>query len=383
MGKIIITKLHDKDILFLFDNDHEIVEIKCINDSMVDTVYMGRIDSIDENLDACYVTIAKGVNVFLELKEFKDIRPKCGDKIIVQIKADPIKTKQAVATLDICLPGSYCVCHLNGTGISASRKLERVDQQKLVDAVVSNNLQSLNDFKWVLRTNSVYLLEEGLAPLFEEMTLFSEIGAFLKDIASTRRVYSVLYKPQSMLISLLNDIASDSYDSIVTDNPSFYKDILASKCFKDKSVSLYEDEYITLKNLYSLETHLGRALDKKVYLNCGGNIIIEPTEALTVIDVNSGKASSKRNGKTYYFKVNKEAAIEIAKQLRIRNISGMIVVDFINMESENDQKKIMNTLSEELLKDKIYTRVIDMTALGLVEITRKKSNPPLYEMLRG
>lgn len=381
MGKIVITKLHDKDILFLFDDNHDVKMIKCINESMVDTVYMGRIDSINENLNSCFVTIKKGVNVFLELNEFKDSTPKCGDKVIVQIKADPIKSKQAVATLDICIPGSYCVCHLNGDGISASRKLDKNDQNSLVDKVSQFDIEGISDFKWVLRTNSVYLLETGMEPLFEEIGNFVKIGHYLKNEASSRRIYTTLYQPQSVLSSIIDDIPKDSFESIVTDNPAFYKDIQSYSGLKDKNITLYDDEYITLKNLYSLETHLCRVLDKKVYLDCGGNIIIEPTEALTVIDVNTAKASSKRNDRGHYFKVNKEAAIEIAKQLKIRNISGIIIVDFINMDSERDKNTIMDILSEEFSKDRIYTKVVGMTRLGLVEITRKKTDQPLHELI--
>ena len=121
-------------------------------------------------------------------------------------------------------------------------------------------------------------------------------------------------------------------------------------------------------------------MDKKVYLDCGGYLIIEPTEAMTVIDVNSGKAEGKgKDSREYILKINRQAAVEIARQLKIRNISGMIMVDFISMKADEDNKKIMDILKSEVGKDRVLTNVVDMTPLGIVEITRKKIDIPLIQ----
>ena len=123
-------------------------------------------------------------------------------------------------------------------------------------------------------------------------------------------------------------------------------------------------------------------MDKRVWLKSGGNIIIEPTEALTVIDVNTGKAiQGKRQRETTFYKINVEAAIEAARQIRARNISGIILIDFIDMQDKENEEKLMALFREELKKDKIKTTVIDITKLGLLELTRMKKNPPLWEML--
>ena len=129
-----------------------------------------------------------------------------------------------------------------------------------------------------------------------------------------------------------------------------------------------------------METHLREALSKKVWLPCGGYLVIEPTEAMTVIDVNSGKAECKSKKKdSFYLKVNLEAAAETARQLRLRNCSGMIMVDFINMEAAKDKEKLLAALDGYLKEDKIHTRLVDMTPLGIVEITRKKVSKPLAD----
>ncbi|WP_281352952.1 ribonuclease E/G [Anaerocolumna sedimenticola] len=147
-------------------------------------------------------------------------------------------------------------------------------------------------------------------------------------------------------------------------------------------LKLYEDKLITLGNLYGIRTKLDNALREKVWLKSGGTIIIQPTEALTVIDVNTGKAiSGKKKAQDTFYKINMEAAIEIAKQIRLRNLSGIIIIDFIDMDEQEYKNRLMNELEELFKSDPIKTTLVDMTALNLVEVTRKKVRKPLYEQL--
>lgn len=383
MGKIIQTSIKGKDFIFLFDDEHKIKYIKYINNSLVDNIYKGKIVSINEGLNACFVSISNDQNVFLSLAEFNGNLPKCGDELLIQIKTDALKTKLPQGTINICIPGQYCVCHLNDTGISASKKLNKDIQDKLINIVLNENIDDINDFKWVIRTNSEALIDNSEELLFNEIREFVSIGQFLLNEARYRSLYSLVYSTKSPFLNILSDIPLEDYETIILDNKNYYNEIVDSGKFNNVTVTLYEDEYISLKNLHSLETYLDRALDKKVYLNCGGYLIIEPTEAMTVIDVNSGKfEGKKKENKSYIFKVNKEAVYEIANQLRIRNISGIIIVDFISMTNKDDNDKILSLLKEELLKDKIMTRCIDMTPLGLVEITRKKINEPLKDVFK-
>lgn len=374
MGKIIISKIYNRDYLFLFNDDHEVELIKYINnESIVDNIYKGRICEINQGLNSCFVAFDKDKKAFLSLDEFKNREYKCGDEILIQIKTDALKTKLPQASLDLCIPGKYVVCHVYGSGYSISKKLSVEEKKKLALMFENLNVDGAQDYKWVLRTNSASLIEnEDISLLKNEVEKFIKIASFLKNEASYRSLYSVLYNRMSDVINIISDISIEAYDSVVTDDENMYSSIVEAS-FPDKTVKLYEDEYISLKNLHSLETYLLRAVDKKVYLDCGGYLIIEPTEAMTVIDVNSGKAEGRRkDSASYIFKVNQQAAVEIAKQLRIRNISGIIMVDFINMEKETDNERLLAVLSEELKKDNVKTNLIDMTPLGIVEITRKK-----------
>lgn len=383
MGRIIITQLNGSDFLFLFDDEHELVSIKCIKSSMVDDIYIARIDQINEGLKAAFAQISPDKRVFLPLENFgKDI-PKCGTQLPVQIKTDPIKSKLPTAGTDICIPGSLCVLHLEGTGVSVSRKLEASSRDFLFEEVTKRMTEQMQEFRWVIRTNAQNLIDDSMEPLFEEMSSLMDIGLKIRESSSHLSLYSCLFSHESDLLKCIFEIPFSEYDTIITDNKLYYDEIMESSLVGNNiTIKYYDDQYITLKNLHSLETYLNRALDSKVYLECGGYLIIEPTEAMTVIDVNSGKAEGRRrDNDSYIFKINKEAAVEIARQLRLRNISGIIIVDFISMKNKKDEENLIKILQDEFKKDRILTQVVDITPLGLVEITRKKVSASLNQLI--
>ena len=184
-------------------------------------------------------------------------------------------------------------------------------------------------------------------------------------------------------MSDIKDIPHTDLEEIVTDDTKIYNElqnVFSNISDYAEKIRLYQDNF-SLSKLYCIETKLQEALQKKVWLKCGGFLVIEPTEALTVIDVNSGKYEKKGDAEQYYKKVNEEAAIEIAKQLKLRNISGIIIVDFINMAVESNQKELLELLAQLVSKDTVKTYVIGMTSLGLVEMTRAKAEKPLREQI--
>lgn len=382
MKKIVISKLNNQDILFLFNDNHDVELIKCIDTSIVDNVYMAKIVEINKGLNACFASISNDQKVYISLSSFKGNKPKCGDELPVQIKVDALKTKLPEGDPNICLPGQYCVCHINKEGISVSRKLDKDTQEILLNKILDLKIEGIEKFGFVIRTNAEYLIDD-ISPLKDEIKMFIEKMSFLSSEAEHRSIYSVLYENTSSILGIISDIPLDMYDSIVTDNICYYNELISNNLFSTKDIKYHDDEYVSLKNLHSLETFLNRALDKKVYLDCGGYLIIEPTEAMTVIDVNSGKMDTKKKDtKDSRFKVNYQAAIEIAKQIRIRNLSGIIMIDFINMDDDDDNEKLIKILRDEVSKDRVKTTVVDMTPLGIVEITRKKINDTLLSSIK-
>lgn len=197
--------------------------------------------------------------------------------------------------------------------------------------------------------------------------------------ATYERKVGCIYMGDSDAVSILKQYGLERIDRFVTDLEE-YKDIdLGNSCEKE----FYTDTNFTLISMLSLNTQIEKLLQKKVWLKSGGFLIIEPTEAMVVIDVNSGKSIGKKNKATHILETNLEAAKEIARQLRLRNLSGMILVDFINMPLETHKESVMNLLINEFKKDKTPTYFVDITKLDLYELTRKKYRKPIYEIING
>lgn len=208
-----------------------------------------------------------------------------------------------------------------------------------------------------------------------------ENGDELKEKSKYLTRYSYLYKSRTSYADRINKVfKSDEYEEIVTDNEDVFN--ILSGDFSN--VRLYEDKTFGLDKLYSLKTALNEALDRNIWLKCGGFIVFDKTEAMTVIDVNSGKFTPSKgtDKESAYMTVNTEAAVEICRQLRLRNISGIVIIDFINLKSDDMKNELMDVLRNESADDTETVMVIDITELGLVELTRKKEFPPLYEQLK-
>lgn len=393
MGKIVITEKKQKLLLFLMEqNDHPLM-LRGTDlpdtESLVGNIYVGRIQKLAEGMKAAFVTISRDKTVFLPLEEHRkpllcnreyDGVLKTGDELLVQITAPAMKTKLPSASCELSLTGQYCVCSRSGHGIRMSGRLSGAKGTELKNSLSELMLPGLKQYGFVIRTNAGEL--EELSPLLEEMQKFADFFDELSRIYKKRSLYSCLYCAEPGFVTLLRDIPLSAYDEIITDLPCV-AELLDARQFPGR-VRLYQDEMLSLSALYSLDSHLQQILSKKVWLPGGGFLVIEPTEAMVVIDVNSGKGSGAKNGsrKNLYLSTNLEAAEEIARQLQLRNYSGMIMVDFISMDKKEEKQELLTYLDACLRKDRVATRLVDMTALGIVEITRQKLSAPLHEVLK-
>ncbi|MDE6923949.1 MAG: ribonuclease E/G, partial [Acetatifactor sp.] len=209
--------------------------------------------------------------------------------------------------------------------------------------------------------------------------------ARLLHMARYRSCYTCLRDAPDAVEAVLQELAvRQEYQEIVTDSEKLYQMLSEyGNSHKDtRPLRMYQDNMLSLSKLYSIESKMETALESRVWLKSGGYLIIEPTEALTVIDVNTGKYEARKSNEEAILTVNLEAAREVALQLRLRNLSGIIIVDFINMTHNNSKSQVMNLLKQLVGKDRIKTTIVDMTPLGLVEITRKKTSKPLREQMR-
>ena len=228
----------------------------------------------------------------------------------------------------------------------------------------------------ILRTSAKAASEEEIR---KECTGLLKQMHELMDYSEYKTRFSCLYREASFYLKYIRSLELSNFERIVTDLQSVYEELYP--IYGDK-VELYSDDSYSLDKLLGISTKLEKACEKKVWLKSGGNLVIEPTEALTVIDVNTGKAiDGKRAKETTFYKINCEAAIEAARQIRLRNLSGIILIDFIDMKEQEHVEELMQLLRMKLSEDKVKTVLVDITKLGLVEITRMKKNPPLREAL--
>lgn len=233
-------------------------------------------------------------------------------------------------------------------------------------------------FGWLLRTNAKDASQERIRS--DALRLAMQYKALISQ-AGYRTCFSCLMRTPPQYLVRLQNLYSDDAKRIITDDQTLFDEIYAYLSQHQKEdtgkLELYHDRLLPMQKLYSLEKQLALAFSEKVWLKSGGYLVIQTTEALTSIDVNTGKYDGGKNQEASFLKINREAAIEIAHQLRLRNLSGIIIVDFINMKQKESVRELLTLLDGELKKDPVPTKLIDMTKLSLVEITRMKREKPL------
>lgn len=357
--------------------------------SLLGNIYVGKIKNVVKNIEAAFVEIAGGQTCFLPFSEavcpiltnrLYDGRLLCGDEILVQVIRDRVKTKDPALTAKLTLEGRWCAVVVDGGhGIRYSRQLSEETAAGLAGAL--NEIEVPGPLTLLVRTKAGELSskEEISQTLIREAQRLLERAQKLLKIGKTRTVFSLISEEKPEWLSIMQE-QKEGFDKVVTDEPAIYH-ALSGQEFSGTEISFYTDERISLFQLYGLSSKLDEALSKRVWLKSGGYLVIEPTEALTVIDVNTGKFDGKKKTEETFALINREAARETARQMRLRNLSGIILVDFINQEKA-EAGRLLDYFRECCKTDGIPVRVVDMTPLGLVEVTRKKVRRPLAELIR-
>ncbi len=390
--KLIITKEGNRIISSVFD-EKEMLQVNifgAIEENPLGNIYVGKVKNIVNNIAAAFVEYEKDKMCYLSLEEVKNpifLNPKkndklvVGDDILVQIAKADVKTKAPVATVALNFTGKYLVLTHGNNLIGISGKIREEEERKRLRTLME--VYKNSEYGFIVRTNAASIEDNVLKEEAEAL-----IGVYKDTLshAMYKTPFTCVFKTLPGYLCDIRDSLSEAITEIITDNKDLYDEIASylGSYQKEDLVKLkfYEDNLLTLSNLYSVNLKLENALKKKVWLKSGGNLVIEPTEALTVVDVNTGKAIyGKRKVQDTFLKLNLEAAEEIAKQIRLRNLSGIIVVDFIDMEEKGAKEELMRFFEEQLRKDPVKTVLVDMTALNLVEVTRKKVRKPLYEQI--
>jgi len=397
--KLIITK--DKStIISAFYQGMDMVQVSLnpINDEeILGNIYLGKVKNIVKNINAAFVEIADGRMCYYSLTDNpnpimanqskedeenkKNIQIKLGDELIVQVIKEEVKSKAPVVSSNISITGKYLALTHGKSSLGVSTKIEDSKERKRLRDLIKS--YSNKDYGFIVRTNSAYVDEELIT---KEISCLIEIYKNIRSYGIYKSRFSLLYRTPPAYICDIRDGYSDRVDEFVTDDIDLYenmRDYLVNHQPEDKDkLRLYQDTSISLSSLYGIKEKIKDAIKPMVWLKSGGSLVIQPTEALTVIDVNTGKAvAGKKKVQETFLRINLEAAKEIARQIRLRNISGIIIIDFIDMALQKNKDLLMEELEKEFKKDPIKTTLVDMTALGLVEVTRKKLRKPLHEQV--
>lgn len=387
MKQFVFTELNKRKLGILFE-DGRAMEIRCYEDgSILGNVYRARVSNLSPNINAAFVDIKKGESCYLSMDDYHGEKLKVGDLVTVQIMRDKIKTKRYAVTTDVSLQGDYAVTTLFAP-VGVSSKIADNARKKELKSLMQKLLAAEKDAQLYLtegntaETERIKKLDIGgiirtQAEHAEDAVIEHEIEEQARLLYSIMKKseyatqYTCLYHTEVEYIKDIRRLHALQEMEIVTDIPEVTEAI--------PGIPLYTDEYsLTLR--YSLAGLLEKTLSKRAYLKSGAYLVIEPTEAMTVIDVNSGKSIKGKNAEEQFLKINIEAAKEIARQLRLRNISGIVMIDFINMKEDAHNQELMKQLTEYVRMDPVRTTVVDMTKLGLVELTRQKGKRALHEV---
>lgn len=376
------------------EEDGHIAQLRVWGDQdkeILGNIYLGQVERVQSFMNCAFVRIDKETPCYMELSDQEMAYfPHRAEKkalnsmteLVVQVTKEAGRKKNPRVSAGFSLHSPHMVLSRSPKQeIGISRKLNDSQRDRLKQLSGSFSLPEYASL--ILRTSAAKATDEQL---MKEYTGLRDRYLHILHLADTRPVFSVLERAESGSFGMLRELSGTpvtvrtdlaNVSQEITD--AFSRGILSEK---DVQISIYEDALLPLYKVYRLETVLTEALQEKVWLKSGGFLVIQQTDAFVAIDVNSGKYSSKKQPQELYKKINLEAAEEVVHQLRLRNLSGMILVDFINMKKEEDRQELLEHLSELAESDPSELTVIDITALGIVEMTRKKERKPLAEQLR-
>lgn len=378
--------------------DNKLVEhyIERDNDEKVaGSIYKGVVENVLPGMDAAFVNIGLERNAFLYVDDINaqtsndkdgyrrrgiDEMLHEGQDIIVQVEKEPIGTKGARVVTDLSLPGRYLVLMPTGGGIGVSRRIS--DERER---------QRLRRIAQTLKPEGMGLIVRTVAEgrravdLANDCKFLLNVWKRIKSKARRAKAPALLYKDHDLVYRIIRDQLTEDVNRLVLDSEAEYRkalellDILSPQL--KSRVFLYRED-TPIFEAFGIEREIEHALRRRVWLDCGGYIVIDQTEALFSIDVNTGKYTGNTNLADTVLRTNLEAAVEVARQLRLRNIGGIIVVDFIDMDSKDDEARVLEALEKALARDKTKAHVLGFTRLGLVEITRKKVEETLGSQLQ-
>ena len=389
---MVITEHGDRDQIAILEGrdlvQHYVTRVGAM--SMVGNVYLGRVQNVLPGMEAAFIDVGKGRNAVLYAGEVnyspEDLEGaapriehvlKSGNSVLVQVTKDPIGGKGARLTAQISMPGRYLVLVPNSDITGISRRLPDEERKRLKQILRTIRPEGHGV---IIRTAAEDADEEALAA---DLARLLEEWKTIEKKAKRAKAPAMLYEEPELTVRSVRDLFTDEeFRELVTDSPRVYE--LVTQYLAGiapdllPKVRLHQDKLPVFEEFHVVE-QIHKGLDRKVWLPSGGYIVIDRTEAMTVIDVNTGKSVGKTNLEETVVNTNVEAAREVARQLRLRDIGGMIIIDFIDMLLEQNKRKVLDALREEMAKDKTRSQIFDISPLGLLEVTRKRVSGGLLE----
>ena len=376
------------------------------NERIVGDIYLGQVQAVLPGIQAAFVDIGMEKAAFLHAS---DVSPDSGDeddddeerddeerdrrkyqpiqeliakgeRKLVQVSKEPISTKGPRVTTHISLPGRFLVYMPGSRHIGVSRKIgEREERHRL--RAIAKEVVPEGEGGVIIRTVGEELTREKFE---REFKMLHSTWNKIQKKAKAARPPSLIHREAKLTSGIIRDVFTDKVDALIIDNKDVYAEIRnylrgVAPDLQER-VQLYEDP-VPLFDKYGIEDAIREAFQRRVDLPSGGYIIIEPTEALVSVDVNTGRYTGKKDPEKTILRTNLDAAREVARQLRLRDIGGIIVCDFIDMETRSSQDKVLNELRQHLARDRARTRAFQVSELGLIEMTRQRVRPSLYQSM--
>ncbi len=371
---------------------------------LVSNLYKGRVSRVLPGMQAAFVDIGLERTAFLHaadianvpshdntmvnlapvhLSPVEDIRRLVspGDDILVQVIKDPIGTKGARLTTFVALPSRYLVYMPRGEGIGVSARIDDETERQRLKAAVADVLPAEAPGGYILRTAAQGVSVENLR---EDMVYLDKLWHHVRVRAVETQTGTIVHEDLPLALRVLRDELSRGVNRVLVDSPREHAHMIAfAAAFMPDAatrIELYQGPR-PIFDLHGIEDEVGKALDRKVTLKSGGHLVIDQTEAMTTIDVNTGAYVGHRNLEETIFRTNLEASVTIARQLRLRNLGGIIIIDFIDMHDEAHRRQVLASLERALNGDRAQTHIVSLSPLGLVEMTRKRTRESLEHLL--
>ncbi len=392
MQEILISKKENKKTIAIIEDGklQEVYEEREDSKRLEGNIYLGKVKDILPGMQAAFVDIGEEKNTFIHIK---DVLPKVnkitGNKnedldkynikdyikkdtsILVQVKKDATNLKGAKISTDLHIPGRFVVVMPKDNFITVSQKIEDENERKRLINIAKETIK--NDIGLIIRTaakgKDENIIKKDIEQTIKKWNNIKKESENLKE----NEIPKVLYKNDSIIEKILLDTVDNGIQRVIVDDTQIFEDVQKTlkNIDENSKVNIELKQTDNLLDMYDTDDQIEKLSTRKIWLKCGGFITIDKTEALTAIDVNSGKFTGKQNLEETVLKVNEEASCEIARQLRLRDIGGIIIIDYIDMQEAKSREQVLKTLKQALKKDRSKTQVIEFTKLNLLEMTRK------------